>query len=169
MFCDYNGCSGTSEERKSFLESNLRPTPSRPAMSRSILKPVKQEKDKKIKTWGDFNYTFKLQTQGTETMYQTSKLRKVFAFLFIRLTSLCAQSQAFYTPTPRTATASPWLSSASGSGSKATGPTRFPRLAATSTNFLLRTSTARSRYKRVQSTPRKKLARPGLPLGNLAR
>lgn len=41
-------------------------------MSRSILKPIKAQASK-LKTWGDYNYTFKLQTQGTESMYQTSK------------------------------------------------------------------------------------------------
>ena len=46
--------------------------PRRPNMSRSILKPLKA-KASKLRTWGDYNYTFKLQTQGNESMYQTSK------------------------------------------------------------------------------------------------
>ena len=69
VFGDYNVCTGsTAEERKSVLESDLRPTPNRPAMSRSILKPVKAQ-ESKLRTWGDHNYTFKLQTQGSESIY----------------------------------------------------------------------------------------------------
>ena len=60
VFCEYNVCTGTTaEDRGTINDNNFRPTPSRPAMSRSILKPVKA-KVSKLKTWGDHNYTFKL-------------------------------------------------------------------------------------------------------------
>lgn len=74
VFCEYSMCTGATEERKTILDNDLRPTPTpnRPAISRSILKPIKA-KESKLKTWGDYNYTFKLQTQGDESMYQTSK------------------------------------------------------------------------------------------------
>ena len=77
VFCEYQMCTGTTDERGTLGNSLDKATPSRPAISRSILKPLKEQVSK-IKTWGDYNYTFKLQMQGTESMYQTSKCLTIF-------------------------------------------------------------------------------------------
>ena len=73
VFCEYQMCTGATDERaqlhsNSMVESDSGAGPRRPAMSRSILKPLKA-KESKLRTWGDHNYTFKLQTQGNESMY----------------------------------------------------------------------------------------------------
>jgi len=72
VFCEYQYCTGTTDERGTLANGLDNRGPTRPAISRSILKPLKVS-ESKLKTWGDYNYTFKLQTQGTESMYQTSK------------------------------------------------------------------------------------------------
>ena len=72
VFCEYQMCTGTTDERPNHLQMRDDLTPTRPAMSRSILKPLKTQ-ESKLKTWGDYNYRFKFQTQGSESMYQTSK------------------------------------------------------------------------------------------------
>ena len=69
VFCEYQMCTGATDERahgSSILSDNSldrgTPAPGRPAFTRSsILKPLKA-KASKLRTWGDYNYTFKLQT-----------------------------------------------------------------------------------------------------------